>query len=34
MADARRDMDRMDNTRIILVTKLKYLFETCGANEE
>lgn len=27
-------MDRMDNIRIILLTKLKYLFETCGANEE
>ena len=34
MVNAQRDMDSVDNTRLILVHKLKYLFETNGANQE
>lgn len=34
MAHAQRDMESADNARLILVTKLKYLFETSRANQE
>lgn len=34
MVDAQRDTGSVDNTRLILVTKLKQLFEARVANQE